>query len=247
MPAILIRMLDVLTRALLHPAAYAGVLRRQTLTLKEHREEGDNIHTFIFTLPKNISWRAGQHAIFTLPGVEVRGKTWRPFSVASSAREGVVQISTVIPPEPSDFKRHLLRLNRDSIIHMYGPYGEFQASGTKQHIVGVAGGIGITPFRALAYEISRRHLPETRMTLIYSARSVYAYKEELDRWQSDRLRIVYTHTPEETQTALKNQFDVLGNTASYYLSGSPGMIAALRTYCESLGVTKITNDPFKGY
>ncbi len=240
-------MRDVLARALLHPTDYIGALRRTTLTFKEHREEGDNIHTFIFSLPKPISWRAGQHAIFTLPDSHVTGKTWRPFSIASSNREGVIQISTVIPETPSDFKRQLLRLNRDTRVHMYGPYGEFHASGQKQHIVGVAGGIGITPFRALAYEIARRHLPQTRLTLIYAARNTFAFKDELDRWQSDRFRIIYTHNPEETNRALKEQWGLCGNNASYYLSGAPGMIENLRTVCTDLGATHVVNDPFKGY
>jgi NAD(P)H-flavin reductase len=240
-------MFDLLTRAFFHPFDYIGVVRCRTLFLISHTESDDNIHTFVFKPTKPLTWRAGQHAIFTLPEANVNGKTWRPFSVASSAHEGVIQISTVIPSEASDFKKKLLRLRHDDPIRMYGPFGEFHASRKKQHIVGIAGGIGITPFRALAYEISRRHLLNTRLTLIYSAREAHTYRHEFSTWQNNYLRVMYVHTKEDVEHALKTQYDLHGNRADYYVSGSPAMITSISAYAQTLGISKIVSDPFKGY
>jgi ferredoxin-NADP reductase len=113
--------------------------------------------------------------------------------------------------------------------------------------VGIAGGIGITPFRAIAYEIARRHLPHTRLTLIYAARNTFAYQDELDRWQSDRVRIIYVHNRAEAERALTEQFAHLGNQASYYLSGTAAMLTELIATCQKLGAKNIVTDPFTGY
>ncbi len=239
-------MLDVLTRALRHPVDYAGVVRSRTLYLRDHQELGDNIHTFVFGMNKPFTWQAGQHALFTLPGQDVRGKSWRAFSIASSPREGVVRIATVIPDSPSDFKKKLLCLRHDDPVRIFGPFGEFHARGT-QHIIGVAGGIGITPFRALAYDSMRQHQEGTRLTLIYSARSTFAFKDELDSWQNDRFRITYVHTPEEVGRALATYAELHKNRAHYYISGPPGMIIAVQDSYTKLGIRKIVHDPFTGY
>lgn len=239
-------MLDAIARALRHPVDYAGVLRTHTLHLRDHQALADNVHTFVFGMDAPFTWKAGQHALFTLPGQDVRGKSWRAFSIASSPREGVVRIATVIPDSPSDFKRQLLRLRHDDPVRIFGPFGEFHARGV-QHIIGVAGGIGITPFRALAYDIMRQHLKDTRLTLIYSARSAFTFKDELDSWQNDRFRISYVQSPEDVQRALALYAELHKNRAHYYISGPPGMIDAVRDSYTKLGITNIVNDPFKGY
>ncbi len=240
-------MIDLLTRALRHPTDYLPALRRRTLFLQAHYQESESVHTFVFTPTQPISWRAGQHAIFTLPEADVQGKTWRPFSVASSPHEGVIQISTTIPPTPSDFKKKLLTLRDDDPVVMYGPYGEFHAHQKAQHIVGIAGGIGITPFRALAYEIAHNHAPRTRLTLIYAASGAHPYRAELEHWQHNRLRIHFVSSPEEVFARLKERFALSGNTADYYISGSPAMITSLTGGATKIGITHIINDPFKGY
>lgn len=242
-------MIDLFARALINPIDYSGALRTHTLTLIEKRELIPHCWTFAFTSNLPLRWHAGQHAIFTLPGSKLTGKTWRAFSVASSPHEGVVRIATNIGDPHSDFKDHLLKREPGHTITMHGPFGEFHASGKAQHIIGLAGGIGITPFRSLAYDVAHGHLPQTRLSLIYSAVADYAFRDELDAWavESSNLELIYTHTPEEVNQALATQFGQCANNADYYISGSPGMISALRTNCKNMGVKKIVNDPFKGY
>ncbi len=234
---------------LTHPVDYSGVLKSHTITFKEKVEEIPGVYSFVFTITEPLTWKAGQHAIFMMPDKKVTGKNWRAFSVASSPNEGVIRIGTNIPPEPSDFKKKLMELTPGETIRMHGPIGEFHASEKEQQIVGIAGGIGITPLRSLAYDVAHGHLPETNLTLIFSAKDKYPYQRELDAWQkqSNQLEIIYTHTPEEVNGALQKQFEIHGNDADYYISGSPGMISALRKSCKKMGIKKIVNDPFKGY
>lgn len=243
-------MIDLFTRAFVHPLEYAGVSRVTTLTLAEHRIEESGIHTFIFTPARPLTWKAGQHALFTQPNRGVTGKKWRAFSVASAPHEGVIRIGTNIPDAPSDFKQKLLTLKPGDTIRMFGPFGEFHLSPKVKRVVGIAGGIGITPFRALITDaIARKDV--TPITLIYSARERHTYKEEFEVWTKDHpsITILYTYTPDEVTTALNALITAHGNTAHYFISGAPGMIEAMTTACRKKNVKQshIINDPFKGY
>ena len=241
-------MLDVVLRALRHPFDYLPALYRRTLILQEVRQECPDVYSFIFKPTKPLVWKAGQHGIFYFPQTKIEGKWWRAFSIASSSHEGVVRISTIVKETPSDFKKHLRELAIGDTILMHGPFGEFYTTDRISRIVGIAGGIGITPFRALIKDISLGVITDTQLTLIYSAVAEYAYKEELDLLaQHPAITIIYTRTPEEVNTELSKQIEVQSNCASYFISGSPGMITAIRKTLKEKGVRNIVNDSFKGY
>lgn len=241
-------MLHVLLSALRHPSDYAGVLHASTLTFLEQRHEGGAYYSFIFTSTANQQWLSGQHGILFLP-TSKRDRGWRPFSVASSPHEGVIRIGTLIPEPHSEFKTALLSLTPGAEVTFRGPFGEFHAAAKPEKIVGVAGGIGITPFRALAYDIANAHLPHTTLHLIYGTHDGYPYRAELDSWaaETNNLTIEYVRTPDEVQQALTQQWDRHENQARYFISGSPRMISGVRTHCHTLGARRIIHDPFKGY
>lgn len=240
-------MLDLLTRALTHPRDYAGILRSSTLTFLAQRHEGDSYHSFIFKPSEPLRWQAGQHGILYLPTNNDKG--WRPFSVASSPHEGVIRIGTMLPEPHSEFKAVLKNLAPGRLVQFRGPFGEFHASDGSEPLVGIAGGIGITPFRALAYDITHGYLPHTKLHLIYATKDSYPYQTELEHWaqQTDRLTIEYQREPTAVQNAIANQWQIYSNQARYLISGSPGMITGLSQYCRTLGIRKVVNDPFKGY
>lgn len=243
-------MLDIISRACLHPVDYSGILRTTTLRFKEKVQENDNTYSFIFTAPNLPSWKAGQHAIFTIPGANVEGKTWRPFSVASAPSENVIRIGTIIPPEPSSFKQKLMSLQPGDRVRMFGPYGELCIKPSIKNIVAVAGGIGITPFRSIVCDMANSG-KNVNFHLIYSAKSEHVYKSELENWKRKlpNLKITYTTTAEEVTAELLNEVTKSNKDVYYLLSGAPGMIEALRKNLIENQVTKnhIVNDPFKGY
>lgn len=242
-------MLNVISRVCQHPMAYSGICRTVDLQLKSRIQESDNIYSFIFTTDQLPSWKAGQHSIFTLPEHNVTGKSYRPFSVASAPHEGVIRIGTIISDEPSSFKQNLLSLQEGQMVRMHGPYGEFYIRSKMKQIIGIAGGIGITPFRSIVADLSQ-HKSETPLTLIYSAQpGLHTYKDELDEWTKDRpnLNIIYTNTSDEVNAELDKLVTEHKNNAHYFISGSPGMITAIKKNLSSKGVKNIVNDPFKGY
>jgi ferredoxin-NADP reductase len=241
-------MFDVMVRALRHPLDYISVLNKRTLILQEVIQESEEIYSFIFKLAKPFTWKAGQHGIFHFPHKKMVGKAWRAFSIASCSYEGVVRISTIIKDEPSDFKKNLKAMKTGDILTMNGPFGEFHVSNKISHIVGIAGGIGITPFRALIKDIAFGIIADTKLTLIYSATNTHTYKQELEMLAlHPAINVIYTSTPEEVRIALDEQIQKNGNSAYYFISGPPRMITAIRTSCIDNGVTHIVHDSFKGY
>lgn len=242
---------DVIARACRHPIAYSGIYRVTDLRLVEKKQEGDHIYSFTLAADNLPTWHAGQHSIFTLPGKPVEGKTWRPFSVAASPKEGVVKIGTIISDEPSSFKYHLSSLQPGETVRMHGPYGEFFIKPKMKKIVGVAGGIGITPFRSILMDLAEDN-DSPEVNLIFSAaNNNYAFKAELEecRQKNPKLGIKYTATPEEVNAELNKLIDENGNNAYYFLSGPPKMIEALRKTLHDRHIpwNHVINDPFKGY
>jgi ferredoxin-NADP reductase len=241
-------MFDFLIRALLHPIDYHTTFNKRTLVLQKIICESDDIYSFSFKSEIPITWKAGQHGIFRFPHTKITGKTWRAFSIASAPEEGVIRIATIIKENPSDFKKHLLSLEQGDTLIMNGPFGEFRTSEKITQIVGIAGGIGITPFRALIKSIASGTIADTKLTLIYSAVGTHTFKKEFDQLAQDpAIEIVYTTTPEEVHAALDTQIALHKNNATYFVSGSPGMISAIRATLQSKGIIKIVSDPFKGY
>jgi ferredoxin-NADP reductase len=241
-------MFDFIIRALLHPFDYGALFQKHILVLQEIKRESDDIYSFAFKPEFLCTWKAGQHGVFSFPHTKITGKTWRAFSVASSPEEGVIRIATIIKENPSDFKKHLLALEQGDTLIMNGPFGEFHTNKGIKQIVGIAGGIGITPFRALIQSIASGTIPNTNITLIYSAVGAHTFKKEFEQWaHNEAIEIIYTTTPEEVNTALDSQIALHKNSATYFVSGSPGMISAIRTLLKTKGIRKIVSDPFKGY
>lgn len=242
-------MWDLLLRMIMHPVAYAGARHTHVLTLKECIDEGNGIFSFIFTSPESLNWAAGQHGVFYFDKLQLFRKNWRAFSIASSANEHVVMISTLISEAPSDFKKKLLALEPGEHIIMRGPFGEFQVTPNMKKIVGIAGGIGITPFRSILMAISAGLMPNVELELIYAGKNNYYAFEGACRKLSEhpQITITYTNTIEEVNAAIDDATARNKNNATYFISGSPGMIAAIRGRLQKGRVTKIINDPFKGY
>jgi len=243
-------MWDFILRALAHPGDYIGIIRNHTLTLVESHDEGGGVFRFSFRAERPLVWKAGQHGLFVFSGKMMEGKNWRPFSICSSTADGVIEIATQISDTPSAFKAALRDLAIGGTITMYGPYGEFHLSANDTIIVGIAGGIGITPFFSILKELSRDHNSSRQLHLIYAGKEGYfAFKDECQRMDSecDAIDTMYVEKREDVAQAVENAIKTYGNNATYFISGSPGMITALKDTLKKAGIKRIVNDPFKGF
>lgn len=241
-------MLDIISRVIKHPSDYKGLLHSNKITFIERIDEENDTYSFIFEIPKNIQWEAGQHGVFTMPGKKVQGRKWRAFSIASAHQEGVIRIATHISEDPSDFKSKLLALTPGDTVTMRGPFGEFHLGKTK-HAVGVAGGIGITPLRSIACEIANDIKTGVTLDLIYAGKDgSFAFEDDCKNFANHpNLNIIYVNSPDEVNKALDDKVAEYRNEATYYVSGSPGMVGAIKSSLSKQGVINIISDPFGGY
>lgn len=209
------------------------------LTLLEVRDEGENIKTFIFKSNRRLNYAAGQYGIWFMPRF-IKGKPGRLFTVASSPEEGIVQLSTRIGP--SDFKQKLNRLNVGDTIFMEGPIGQFTLpEPLPQEIVFVAGGIGVTPIRAIAANIFNAQHP-VKTTLIFSSSGTYLYKDELQKYVQNP-----HFTTRDTFDTTLNQVVSHQPRATFYVSGPPGFVESVNASLRKQGIKLIKTDAFLGY
>lgn len=169
------------------------------LTLTGKKNEVLNVATFYFKPDEKISWKAGQYMRYHLedPNPDER-KVDRYFTIASAPHEGLIQLTTrFVPDDGSTFKKDLRHLNTGDTIKAAGPMGSFVVDEPNLNYVFIAGGIGITPYRAILKDLDFKNLP-VNITLFYANReNNIIFKEELEEiaGKHSSLKIKYILEP----------------------------------------------------
>lgn len=221
------------------------VLQGNLLTLKETVEEGFGTVSFRFHFDKDLTWKAGQHGIFRIENPKIK-KSIRPFSISSSLSEGFVQITTSLNANPlSDFKSALSKMKPGDTIRMYGPAGSMVV-GEKKNLVMIAGGLGITPFRAILNEYQKDKTGTLNINLIYiDSSSRYLFLPEIQESNISFYR--YTDKDEFYDMIHKITLELKDN-ADYMISGNPKFVKSLKKSLKSTSISSksIKKDPFFG-
>ena len=119
-----------------------------------------------------------------------------------------------------------------------------------EHVL-IAGGIGVTPFRAILLDLDHRELP-INATLLYANRTPdFVYKAEIDRLagRHPRLAIRYLVSPERvTQPSIRVVAADLAKP-TFHVSGPEPFVEALGGMLSGLGVpdAHVKRDYFPGY
>lgn len=117
------------------------------------------------TAKRDIPHKAGQFAFLTFVGSQLPQQT-HPFSI--TAAEGEAGLRFMIK-SLGDFTAQLGKLNVGDKVFVEGPYGTFgYANIPRQKQIWVAGGIGITPFLAMARTLKQAQLVGVEAHLFYS-------------------------------------------------------------------------------
>lgn len=219
------------------------------LTLIERRPEAGDGLSLLFGRPASLRWTPGQYLRIDLehPDADERGlRRW--FTIASAPHEEVVQLTTRTFASGSTFKRTLLGLQPGDRIAVAGPGGSFVSpEPTREHLF-VAGGIGITPFRAILVDLDRRRSGPP-ITLVYGSRPDAVFRDELDAIAARNpwLTIRYVLEPSFVDGAVLR--DVLRPEQQVWISGPEVMVHALHGLVAALGVPeeRVKLDEFPGY
>ncbi|HPE16325.1 MAG TPA: iron-sulfur cluster-binding domain-containing protein [Oscillospiraceae bacterium] len=230
--------------ARLHPAS-------QQLTISEVVEHGADAKTFVLTIEHPAPFRAGQYLSFRLQiGSSV---LTRPYSVSSSPKlafEG--KYAVTIKRQMDGFASQWILDNwkAGDVVTASGPEGTFYYEPLRdaKHVIGLAGGCGITPFLSMAYAI-RDGLEDFRLTLLYGSRKecdilYYSELAEIAK-ATDKVRIVHILSDERKEgyesgfiTAERIREAGGGEPYSVFLCGPAAMYAFVDKELEKLKLEK---------
>ena len=134
-----------------------------------------------------LPMRAGQFFKFRFL---TRGLWWRvhPFSLSAAPNGQYIRITV---KAVGDFTTSMRQLTVGTPVIVEGPYGIFTSIRRRlPRVVLIAGGIGITPLRALLEELPQR---KNAIILIYRARSLedVVFRDELDQLVRDRGGVIH--------------------------------------------------------
>lgn len=228
---------------------FKGLFEKSTITVENIDNPYEDYYVIDFKPGHARNWLAGEHGIFSIPEQKISGKKWRAFSVASIPEEGIIRIGTRTGKEISSFKDKLIHLKKGDKVSMRGPFGWFKIQEDLAPIVLIAGGVGITPIKALLEQL--KDATSREIVLIYSSKEYYLFEEALKAIEksNDQVKIIFTENRDETSEAVDARATVFANEAYYYISGAPTFIKGVKSALKDKGInsSRIINDPFMGY
>jgi predicted ferric reductase len=194
---------------------------------------GRNLHQF--------RAEAGQFAIWRF----MDAKRWwqaHPFSISAVPNGRRLRITV---KNIGDFTSGIHTLKPGTPILVDGPFGKFTERPTNPKVLLVAGGIGITPIRPLAEEMAADGF-DVRVLYRAHGEGDIVFKKELDALSTQHgVRVDYLLTEAPGRRTSRNAWFSPANMARLvpdifdrvvYMCGPVGMMAAVRTSLEALGV-----------
>jgi len=212
-----------------------------------------DVETFAFSSAVPVIWLPGQYIHYTLPqeAPDERGEE-RWFTISSAPFEAEIRITTRIFDRPSTFKQRLMTLKPGDEVEVDPPEGDFVLGDDSRQYIFVAGGIGITPFRAIIKALDHDG-KNIKIDLLYANRNDtdIVFQAELEEIASrhDDFNIRYfvgdTRIDGETLDACKSAY----HDPYFYISGPEPMVESFKAMLSELGVSKDHRqlDFFPGY
>ncbi len=223
------------------------------LKLSSRKPESPGVESFIFKPEKPLVWKAGQflHYVLNHAPTDDRGSD-RWFTIASAPYERHVMITTRFAGKKgSTFKKTLKALKPGDSIEISDLDGDFLLSDSRKQYVLIAGGIGITPYRAMLKQAEHDGKP-LRATLIYANRKhVAAYKKEFEAMarRNPNFKIHYLFHPQRIDKPTLKALVPDLKTPLFYVSGPEPMTESVGKMLLEMGISKnrIKQDWFPGY
>ena len=160
-------------------------------------------------------------------------------------------LTTRFSSKGSSFKKALKMLKPGEAIETREKGGNFVLDRRRKMFVFIAGGIGITPFRAILLDMARERKPLNVQLLYANQDNDFAYRKELEalKKRHPEFRIDYIASPNRIDEKTLPQLVPDMDSPTFYVSGPEPMVKALDKILRKLGVPKkqVKNDFFPGY
>lgn len=211
-------------------------MKKIQLKIKNKKIEAPGVSTIFFSPPKSFQYHSGQFIDVYFP--EIAGEQGKSYSLSSSPVENFFSITV---KAIGGFSNHLRALKKGGILLSSEPYGFFFSESRDSHLVMLAGGIGVAPFRSIILEELSCN-PNRKISLFYSSRTKndIIFNEELDLWQGKykNLKVIHFLTREKkvekgkekgritTEKILKEIFDL--ENLEFLICGSIDFVRDMR-------------------
>lgn len=221
----------------------------------------DDVESFRFRLPKQISFSPGQFLELIFDELHRHNKALNKYlSISNSPTRDYIEVTKRL--SSSEFSKRLLGLKINDQVLLKLPMGDCVFKEEYRNIGFLIGGIGITPVISIMEYIVDKKLA-TDVYLFYSNRTDQdiAFKKELDYWQAlnKMLKIYYivTSCQPEDKTCLFGLIDknlllekVCNITQrTWFIYGPPQMVEAMCNISLELDCKRenIKTERFIGY
>ncbi len=225
-----------------------AVFKKRQLVFIESYKESDDVYTFVFEKEKDLTWKAGQHGLFSITHKKVKNPT-KPFTIAAAPSENIVRLTMKINDKPSDFKKAMLELKQGMTIGMSGPLGSFNVNDDRPTVL-IAGGIGITPFRSIVKKIEAEGKGNKKpIHLLYmDSEKSYLFKDELDA-NNASISTTYLDSRDNLHQEINKLANLYQNNGQYLIAGPKSMVDSISSYLQNNSISKknIKKDAFYGY
>lgn len=227
--------------------------------LVRRAEVAEGTMAFHFARPPGFDFQAGQNVLVTLidpPETDAQGPS-RTFSLACAPHEPELAVATRM--RDTAFKRVLKSAPLGLRARIEGPSGIMVLhEDAARPAVFLAGGIGITPFLAMARDAAHRRLAH-KISLFYGNRRPQdaAFLDELSGLQSANFRLIAAMSEAkdwqgeqgfiDRAMLARHLADLRGPV--YYFAGPPAMAMAMQQMLSGAGVPEddMRSEEFYGY
>ena len=235
---------------------------RFKLVLERVEKSASGCYDYIFHSQRPLNHQSGQYLDWTMhvPRCDDRGNR-RTFTIASAPSEPTVRLGVKFYGQPSAYKTAMLNMRPGDVVYGAQLAGDFTLPTGNEKLAFIAGGIGVTPFRAMVQhmlDVGDRRVA----TLFYGINRVteIAYVDIFNRAENELgLRTVYAvadaphaetnfHSGLIDADLIKREMPDYADRL-YYISGPRAMVVKFENVLAELGVPKkrIKMDYFPGF
>lgn len=195
----------------------------------------------------NMQYQAGQFTFIQIIDPAV-SKEWHPFTISSAPHETATTGEITVTAKGSgDWTLNLQNVLVGSEARIDGPFGTFSLnhharfSQKHEHVVMIAGGIGITPMRSIiAQAVADK--TDVDITLFYAARAEHdlAFIDELYQMaaQHKRITIIPVLAPQRVTAELVQKHIANMDICDWLVCGPPPMMSAIEKMLIDMHVPK---------